>query len=194
METWKEIEGFKGNYLVSDLGRVKSSYAIIVRKDGTNHTRVSKILKPGIDNKGYSRVAMMHEGRLITKKVHRLVAAAFVPNPERKPQVNHLSGVKTDNRIENLEWVTNDENIKHAIDNGIIKMSYSADERRRSVNKVIKRGSLNGVSKLTEKEVTEIKRDYIPGVNTRKMLGVKYNVSFTTIKDIVNGRTWTHIK
>lgn len=96
MEIWKEIAGFE-NYMVSNLGRVYS------KKSGL-------ILKPGMDKKGYLRVSFYEHGKSSTYKLHRLVAKAFIENPDDLPQVNHKNEDKTDNRVENLEWCTNSYN------------------------------------------------------------------------------------
>jgi|688.fasta_scaffold639774_1 hypothetical protein len=146
-------------------------------------------LKPAIDKKGYLRVGLMLNKKLCTKKVHRLVALAFIENPLNKATVNHINGIKNDNRVENLEWNTYKENTKHAIDNNLFYFNTSDQ----SVNKIIKRGSLNGNALLTENKVIEIRKKYKPRIYTRIMLALEYNVKQSCIKDIVNRNSWKHI-
>ena len=98
MEIWKDI--YEG-YQVSNLGRVKS-------------LKRETILTPRENHKGYLQVHLRHNGKDITPKVHRLVAKAFIANPNDLPQVNHINGNKADNRVENLEWCTNGQNQKHS--------------------------------------------------------------------------------
>ena len=105
MEIWKKIEGFE-DYEVSNLGRVKS---------------IRCTLKHCVGKNGYASVNLQEN----TKTIHRLVASAFIPNPENKRCVNHIDGNKKNNNVENLQWVTHKENTTHAIKNGLDpKRSY----------------------------------------------------------------------
>lgn len=104
-EVWKDAVGFNGCYLVSNLGRVRSTF------------RSKKILKPKIDKDGYHEYGLRRNGKTIYKRGHRLVAEAFIPNPEKHPVVNHLDGVKANNIVYNLEWTTDAKNTIHAYAN-----------------------------------------------------------------------------
>ncbi len=104
---WKIIKQ-NPEYEVSDTG--------LVRRVGKQNP-----LKPWLLNTGYLRTSL---GRGVRVKVHRVVAEAFIPNPDQKSFVNHKNGVKTDNRVENLEWVTRSENMQHAWDNGLMNPKY----------------------------------------------------------------------
>lgn len=193
MEIWKGITEFEGNYEVSNLGRVRSVERILIRSNGTTHTRVSKVLKPATDGNGYLRCALSFNGKLYTRKVHRLVAQAFIENDVDGLVVNHLNFNRQDNRVENLEWCTALENANHSIKAGRFQMKADDALRLRSVNNTPKAGSLNGIAKLTEDKVVEILKKYTPTVYTRKMLAEEYGVMPATIKDIVNRRSWKHV-
>lgn len=101
-EQWKDIEGYEGLYQISNLGRVKS---LKFRKDG----KVG-IVRPYINRGGYLRVNLWRNYQSDRRLVHRLVAEAFVPNPDNKQYVNHINEIKIDNRAENLNWMTAKEN------------------------------------------------------------------------------------
>ena len=107
MEIWRTIDGTDGKLQVSSEGRIRS-----LMRDG-------RILKACTDQKGYLRIRATVNRQKLSLKVHREVAKAFIPNPEEKSQVNHINGIKTDNRVENLEWNTNKENAHHAISHGL---------------------------------------------------------------------------
>ena len=108
-EIWKDIEGYEGKYQVSNCGNVRS-----LMYHNTKGIKRISLLKPATDNRGYFRCALSKNNILKTYKVHRLVAQAFIPNPNNYPQINHLDGNKKNNNAENLEWCTNSVNQIHA--------------------------------------------------------------------------------
>ena len=101
----KLVNGYE-NYLISKSGLV---YSI----------KAKKLLKSTIDKKGYCKVALYNEQGKLSISLHRLVALNYIENPDNKPQINHINGIKSDNKVTNLEWVTNKENTLHAIKNGL---------------------------------------------------------------------------
>lgn len=104
MEEWRDIEGYEGLYQVSNEGRVRTLDRTIEFVDGRIYKFKSKILSLTPDKDGYLAVGFSIKGKTITKKVHRLVAQAFIPNPNNYPIINHKDECKTNNFVENLEW------------------------------------------------------------------------------------------
>lgn len=108
LEEWKDITGYEGLYMLSDLGNVKSIYS-------------NKILKPSANKYGYVRFSATKDKKQKTLRIHRLVAESFIPNPNNLPQVNHIDGNKLNCTKGNLEWSTDSENKLHAYANGLMK-------------------------------------------------------------------------
>lgn len=148
-EIWKDIAGYEGLYQVSNMGRVKSLERTrnmnlpSHKKPAPVHERILAFGK----SLGYHRVVLAKGGINRGFRVHKLVALAFIPNPDNRPQINHKDGDKHNNSVENLEWVTPKENIKHAIENGLItttptfKGRHHTDEAKRIIGEKNRWGS-----------------------------------------------------
>jgi hypothetical protein len=123
-EKWSTAE-WLGNerYLVSNMGNILSL--------NWKNSRQSKIIKPARCKKGYMCCVLVCNGKLKNFKVHQVIAKTWIDNPFGKPQVNHINGIKDDNRVDNLEWVTNSENISHAYRSGLI-ISKTGDNFHRT--------------------------------------------------------------
>lgn len=116
-EIWKPIKEYEGFYEVSNLGRVRSLDRNVKSKASlSGYSKVKgRILRQGIASNNYCMVALYNDKVQNCRTVHSLIAGAFIPNPNSLPCVNHINGIKTDNRIENLEWVTYSENNYHEV-------------------------------------------------------------------------------
>ena len=124
-EQWKPIQEFNGEYEVSNLGRVRSMkqyYGVIAR-----------IMPATIQKRGYKAVMFHINGKARCVKVHRLVAEAFIPNPNHLPQINHKDGDKLNNQATNLEWCTGSQNMRHAWQTGLLNPHQWTDEERKQI-------------------------------------------------------------
>ena len=153
-EIWKDIAGYEGLYQVSNLGRVKS----LERYKDNNGGLVKmpeKIMRIAVDTIGYNIICLTKKGKRKTHKIHRLVANAFVPNPQNKREVNHKDGDKHNNADSNLEWTTRLENIRHAYDTGLNGGEHS---RNNSASKAVKQHDKNMKLIATYKSMQEASR------------------------------------
>lgn len=170
-EQWRNVTGkaidFKDDYQASNLGRMRSFKCGKVT-----------ILKPQSFG-GYLCIELKKGDQEKNFKIHRLVAEAFIPNPEGKPFVNHINGIKTDNRAENLEWTTHSENVQHAYDTGLRVSGYNRDD-----------------AALLPEQVREIRRDCIPCSRKQgfTVFAKKFNVSANTVRLAYYGKTYKNVE
>lgn len=130
MEIWKDIEGYEGSYQISNMGNVKSlSKKWISGNNNIIRNHGDILLKQSNNARGYRHVILSKNSKHRTLTIHQLMARAFIPNPENKLFVNHKDGNKKNNILENLEWCTNDENMKHAVKMNLIKKKISQEIR-----------------------------------------------------------------
>lgn len=118
---WKPIEGYEGLYEVSNKGDIKSLPRRKGLKNGCSYITKERILRPSMTTTGYWKIELTKDMKKKSKKIHRLIAKAFIPKVEGKPQINHIDGNPLNNEISNLEWSTQQENVQHAIDIGLRK-------------------------------------------------------------------------
>lgn len=172
-EEWRYIAGFEGVHQVSSLGRVK---ALAMRKlrGRFYHNLPDREISVRINERGYGQVNLQHNKISKTFLVHRIVAMAFIDLIPGKDQVNYKNGIKSDNRVENLEWCTSQENITHALVTGLKKKQ---------------RGEELSFSKLKESDVLFIRASNLP----HKILCKKFGVYTSTIEKVKSRQTWEHV-
>ena len=174
-EEWKPLKDYEGLYEISNKGRVLRLGRIITDSLGRKRPIKDLLLKPQINiENGYVYVHLGKGDKRKLVSLHRLVAKNFIPKVSGKTYVNHIDGNKENNRVENLEWVTAQENTLHAYENGLLR-NY---------------GERNGWSKLTNKEAKEIKDLYFNDFYNQDELAELYEVSQGTISHLVRGITY----
>lgn len=166
-ETWKYINGASEKYMVSNMGRIKSMY------DCNGNFR-EKIRAQGYDKNGYCRLVLYGSGKPQYLKIHTIVANHFCIKKEGDTQVNHINGIKTDNRATNLEWCTLQHNIDHSIKIGL---------------KVSSPGEKNGQAKLTKSQVISIFKDQ----RKQREIAIDYGVTQGAIQLIKAGKNWASV-
>jgi hypothetical protein len=172
-EIWLPILGYEGFYKVSSLGRIRS---LSPRNSNTIYDDNSLFIrKQTIEKNGYHRVQLVKKGDAKIYLVHRLVAMAFIQNPENKRCVNHIDCDRSNNMASNLEWCTYQENENHKS-----KLGRQASGQR------------HGMSKLTDRDIRYIRENYIKGENC-KILAKMFCVEKSRITKIVSGTNWKHI-
>lgn len=173
---WKLIPGYDGRYSVSSDGQIMSHARNTVMRNrwGAEVIRPRKetILALTKDKYGYLRVKLAKNGKIKLCQVHRLVAEAFIANEMNKPQVNHINGIKTDNNVNNLEWVTNSENQQHS---------------RRVLKNLVGHKAHN--VRLTVEEALKIKELCDAGA-TNKQISQQFACKGSTVSNIRCGKHW----
>lgn len=167
-EEWRDIQGYEGVYQVNPIGQVK-------RIGGGSGAVRGLVLKDFDNGHGYRYISLSKDGKGRNYYIHVLLATAFIPNPERKPQINHRNGQKSDNRLENLEWVTLSEQMIHAYGTGLAPS-----------------GEYNHMAKLTEYEVGVIRRLHMAGV-ARPVIASSFGISKATVHRIVHRELWRNV-
>lgn len=170
-ELWKDVVGCEGRYQVSNYGRIMSTVM--------THNYNPYYLKPHVKRKGYLAISMWQgNNRSKLVAVHRIVAKAWIPNPDNLPQVNHIDGDKANNNVSNLEWCTNIYNAHHAMKNGLFYKGL---------------GETSNQHKLTVQQVIEIKTLLRDKKNTERGIAKLFGVSRGCITYIKWGKTWKEV-
>lgn len=173
-ETWKDIRDYEGLYKISNLGRIKS----LERIDYSGHKLEENLISICKSGSGYMCVNLCKNGIQKSHRLHRIIAITFIPNPNNYNQINHLDGIKLNNRIDNLEWCDNSRNQRHAFEIGL---------------KIMPKGENHWGSKLTKNDILKIRKLYNDGFWPSDIQGEFENISVSNISQIARNKTWKHI-
>lgn len=175
-ENWKPVKDYEGIYEVSDTGLVRS----LDRVDSLKRFKRGVLKSPYDNGRGYLCVNLKAKGKQAQKTVHRLVAQAFIPNPDNLPEVNHIDGNKKNNHVSNLEWCTVSENKKHAFKKGLNKQRKGLDNPQHTL------------SKEAVIFIRDNAKPYDKNYSYAE-LARKFNVSEPTIKRVAWGKSYVSI-
>jgi hypothetical protein len=178
VEEWRDIEGYEGIYQVSNLGRVKSLDRAVQHRNGKVLMKKGKQLKVVYAGNKYGRIILNKNGKKSAKLIHRLVALTFIINETNLKEVNHKDLDKTNNSVENLEWVSPKQNTQHAFNNRYIKR-YLGEDNHRAV--------------VTEEVVLKIRELHATKKYRYKDIGEMFGIHHSVVGYIVRRQTWRHI-
>lgn len=173
-EKWLPAKGFEGRYEVSDQGRMRR-----IKNLGSGRFAKGYILNPKPNSRGYLRTTLYVDGKRHNIAIHLIVLKTFVGPRPPGHVTNHKNGDKTDNRLDNLEWVSQAENVAHAIEHDLFSFTPKGEDHPNA--------------KLTEDDVKEIRQLYATGEHTQIALADRFGVSDVMISYIVNRKSWKHI-
>lgn len=171
-EVWRGVKEYPEKFEVSNKGRIRSLFKEV--KNGIWHYHNAKVLQCNISSYGYTRTVLRIKGKNIGRLIHRLVAEVFIKNPLNLPFINHKDCNKINNNVENLEWCTQIENVRHAFKMGVVNTAI---------------GEKAGKAKLKEHEVKQI----FYSKEKKSLLAKKYKVSHSAIRSIKTGKSWKHL-
>lgn len=173
----KDIPGYEGLYAITKRGRVWSYRRKINNKDGRTRIIGGRYLKPCLNQTGYYAISLSDGIKKSSYLLHRLIALTYIPKVDGKDFINHIDGVKTNNKISNLEWCTRSENVLHAEAHGLMRHPKGED---------------SGTSKVTEEQVREIRRRFSEGEFCYK-IAEDFPLGKSAVNYIANGTTWKHL-
>jgi len=176
-EIWKQIPGYEGLYEISNLGRARSMPRVLLESRGHTRKYRSKILEGSMNEQGYRSVMLCKDFVQVLHAVARLVAKAFIPNPDDRAEVNHKNGNKLDNSMDNLEWSTHQENCIHR--NAVLKKNIGEKHR---------------LAKMTNEQVISMRKMREETGLSCRIIAERHGLKdAASIHGAIRGRTWKHI-